>query len=168
MPYAQHETFSFSLGVINDLRVKHSTSPALLQSFIISHNNNRYSSLHGWETVCQETTRRLWTTEKVNSFPQQPVGIESSLFNTLQCFLKESVNICSEEAGQSDSHLILESDGGTLLFPICQLTLDMNNYGSGALHFTQSTHRCKQNTIADCMGIALSQWQQLITLPCSI
>ena len=52
-------------------------------------------------------------------------GIESCLSCPSVLPEGESVNACFSEAGQSDSHLILESYGGTILFPLCQLALDI-------------------------------------------
>ena len=50
-------------------------------------------------------------------FPYQSARIEGSLPGPSMFLEGDSVNTCLNEAGQSDSHSILESNGGTILFP---------------------------------------------------
>jgi len=50
--------------------------------------------------------------------PHQRYGIESGLFGPAVFFEGESLSSCFSQAGQSDSHLIPQSYGGTISFPI--------------------------------------------------
>ena len=61
-------------------------------------------------------------------FPYQSVRIESSLPGPSMFPEGDGVNTCLNEAGQSDSHSILESNGGTILSPLCQLAIDIWNW----------------------------------------
>jgi len=111
--------------------VEHPTSPALFLSHSESGgfngDNIRCISKRLGRSLSREGNMRV-VVDRGSLFPYQSARIEGSLPGPSMFPEGDSVNTCLNEAGQSDSHSILESNGEPSYFPLFQLVIDIWNW----------------------------------------
>ena len=152
--------------------VEHPTSPALFlphpETGGFNGDNIGCISKGLGSSLSRENNRRV-VVDRGGLFPYQSARIESSLPGPSMFPEGDSVDTCLNEAGQSDSHSILESNGGTILFP----PLPAGDRHMELVPRTPDYTPCRVPTwyreYQGRLGIeAPSQQQQLETMPISI